>query len=164
MKTEEWNARYRAGEFSMEPAPLLVEAVRDVPAGRALDLACGAGRNAIFLAERGWDVIAIDGAAEAIRLLRERNTTIDARVIDLEQTERIPFDDASFDLVAILYFLHRPLFAEARRVLRTGGLLIAAARMSGTFAALPHELSALEGFETVVYRESETAELIALKG
>ena len=163
MTLDEWNERYRSGEFSREPAPLLVDAVRDVTPGRALDLACGAGRNAIFLAERGWDVVAIDGASEAIRLLREHAPSIDARVMDLERGDPLPFDDHSFDLVAILYFLHRPLFAEARRVLRTGGLLVTAAKTTGSFAAAPGELHELHGFDVTVYRESETAEVIAIR-
>jgi SAM-dependent methyltransferase len=163
MTLDEWNERYRSGEFSMEPAPLLVEAVRDLAPGRALDLACGAGRNALYLAELGWDVIAIDGASEAIRLLREHNASIDARVLDLERGHPLPFDDESFDLVAILYFLHRPLFAEARRVLRTGGLLVTAAKLRGSFSVQRGELRALEGFAPRVHRENETAELIAQK-
>ena len=137
MTLDEWNARYRSGEFSLDPAPLLVDAVHDVPPGRALDLACGAGRNTFFLASRGWDVVAVDGAYEAIRLLRDRDGTIDARVMDLERGDPLPFEDESFDLVAILYFLHRPLFAEAHRVLRDGGLLVAAAKLTGSFAVKP---------------------------
>lgn len=164
MKDDDWNARYLAGDHPTDPAPLLVEAVRGVPAGRALDLACGAGRNAVFLAERGWDVVAIDGAPEAIRLLRERNASVDARVADLERGDPLPFDDESFDLVAILYFLHRPLFAEARRVLRRGGLLVVAAKLAGSFAVRSGELArTFADFEIVVERESETAELIAQK-
>jgi tellurite methyltransferase len=160
---DEWNDRYRAGDRPTDPAAILVEAVRDVPPGRALDLACGGGRNALFLAQLGWDVIAIDGSSEAIRLLRESDPSLDARVLDLESGDPLPFDDESFDLVDILYYLHRPLFPEALRVLRKGGLLVAAARMSGTFAAGAGELAALEGFVTMVYRESETAEVIAQK-
>ena len=60
--------------------------------------------------------MAIDGAAEAIRIVHEHDASIDARVLDLENDAALPFEDESFDLVAILYFLHRPLFAEARRV------------------------------------------------
>jgi len=164
MTLDEWNARYRAGEFSMEPAEHLLDYVRDVPPGRALDLACGAGRNAMWLAERGWDVVAIDGATEAIRLLRHSNESIDARVMDLERTERLPFDDQSFDLVMILYFLHRPLFAEARRVLRAGGWIVIATKTTGAFALEPNEL--LRMFTDYMIQRwvvRETAELIAQK-
>ncbi|HEU4888687.1 MAG TPA: class I SAM-dependent methyltransferase [Thermoanaerobaculia bacterium] len=132
MKLKEWNARYRSREqIDNEPSQLLLDAARDLTPGRALDLACGAGRNAAWLAEHGWDVVAIDGAEEAIRLVHEKDARIDARVMDLESNAPLPFDDETFDLVAILYFLHRPLFAEARRVLRPGGLLVTAIRSRG---------------------------------
>jgi len=162
MNLEEWNERYRSREeLDEQPAALLVEAARDLPPGRALDLACGAGRNAIWLASRGWEVVAIDGAAEAIRLVRERDARIDARVLDLETGDALPFGDESFDLVAILFYLHRPLFAEAKRLVRRGGIIVAAARMSGSYAIAPGEMRAqFEGFEVLHEREGEIAEMI----
>lgn len=162
MNLEEWNNRYRTREeIDHDPAPLLVQAASDLPPGRALDLACGAGRNAIWLASRGWDVVAIDGAPEAIRLVREHEPRIDARVLDLETGTPLPFEDDSFDLVAILFYLYRPLFAEAKRVVRPGGTIVAAARMSGSFAIAPGEMrSYFEGFEILHYREGEIAEMI----
>src|SRR5215212_3089402 len=162
MNLEEWNEPYRSrDELDEQPAALLVEAARDLPPGRALDLACGAGRNAIWLASRGWEVVAIDGAAEAIRLVRERDARIDARVLDLETGDALPFGDESFDLVAILFYLHRPLFAEAKRLVRRGGIIVAAARMSGSYAIAPGEMRAqFEGFEVLHEREGEIAEMI----
>ncbi|HUR81934.1 MAG TPA: class I SAM-dependent methyltransferase, partial [Thermoanaerobaculia bacterium] len=135
---------------STTPAPLLVEAVRDLPPGRALDLACGTGRHAVWLAERGWEVIAIDASAEAIAALRERDPRVNAQVMDLEIGAPLPFDDESFDLVAILYYLHRPLFAEAKRVLKRGGTIVTIALMTGRFKVAPGELaSAFADYEIV---------------
>lgn len=132
MKLDEWNARYRSRErIDDEPSQLLIDAAGDLAPGRALDLACGAGRNAAWLAGRGWEVVAVDGASEAIRLVREKDPRIDAGVLDLETDAPLPFGDATFDLVAILYFLHRPLFAEAKRLLRPGGVLVTAIRARG---------------------------------
>ena len=163
MSLDDWNERYRGGEdIDDEPAPLLVRAVDSVAPGRALDLACGAGRNAIWLAHHGWDVVAIDGAEEAIRILRARDPRVDARVMDLETGAPLPFADGSFDLVAILYYLHRPLFAEARRVLKPGGLVVCAIRMQGRYAGSPGELAqAFAGFEILYASEGEIAELVA---
>ncbi|HEY0159131.1 MAG TPA: class I SAM-dependent methyltransferase [Thermoanaerobaculia bacterium] len=162
MSLDEWNQRYRTrDDIDDRPAELLVDALRGVAPGRALDLACGAGRNAIWLARGGWEVVAIDGAEEAIRLLREHEPAVDARVLDLETGAPLPFEDESFDLVLILYYLHRPLFAEAKRVLRPGGLLVTAARMKGRFAASPGELgSFFEGWELLHSREGEIGELV----
>lgn len=162
MNLDEWNERYRTREeLDHEPAPLLVQAARDLQPGRALDLACGAGRNAIWLASRGWEVVAVDGAAEAIRILRELAPQVDARVDDLETGAPLPFDDESFDLVAILFYLHRPLFAEAKRVVRRGGIIVAAARMSGSFAIAPGEMrSYFDDCDVLHQREGEIAEMI----
>jgi tellurite methyltransferase len=160
---EDWNARYTATEeHDREPAPLLVDAVRDVPPGRALDLACGAGRNAVWLAEQGWDVVGVDGSSEALRLLRERDPHIPTHLLDLETGAPLPFGDASFDLVAILYYLHRPLFAEAQRVVKPGGLIVSAALMTGRFAVAPGEVAQqLNQCEVLLLREGEVAEIIA---
>ena len=160
---DEWNERYRSREeIDDEPAKVLVDAASDLEPGRALDLACGAGRNAIWLARRGWEVVAIDGASEAIRIVREHAPEIDARVLDLESDAPLPFDDETFDLVAILFFLHRPLFAEAKRLVRPGGIIVTTARMSGTFAIAPGEMrSVFKGFEILHEREGEIAEVIA---
>lgn len=163
MNLDEWNARYRSREeIDSDPASLLVRAASGLAPGRALDLACGAGRNAWWLAQRGWEVVAIDGAPEAIRIVREHGAAIDARVTNLETGAALPFGDESFDLVAILFYLHRPLFAEARRVVKRGGIIVSAAKMRGTYRIKPGEmLQQFEGFEVLHSREGEIAEIIA---
>lgn len=170
MSLEEWNDRYRGGQsINDEPAQLLVDAVRKLPPGRALDLACGAGRNALWLARNGWEVAAIDGASEAIAMLQQSagELPIDARVFDLEAGAPLPFDDASFDVVTILYYLHRPLFLEAARVLKPGGLFVTAIRMHGInplYCVVPGELRVtFAGWELLQEREGEIAELVARK-
>ena len=163
MSPDDWNERYRTREeIDHEPAKLLVDHASALPPGRALDLACGAGRNAIWLADRGWEVVALDGAHEAIRLIHDER--VDARVFDLERGEPLPFDDESFDLVAILFYLHRPLFAEAKRVLRPGGVLVTAVLTKGGFGIGRGELvQHFETWEVVHAREEEIAELVVRK-
>jgi len=79
MDLNDWNKRYRLRERPAEdleaaPTPLLVETASALAPGKAprkaLDLACGAGRNALWLAEHGWEVTAVDGAPAAIEILR----------------------------------------------------------------------------------------------
>jgi len=166
---EHWNDRYRAGELGPSyPAPLLVEAIRSLVPGRALDLACGTGRNAIYLAERGWDVVAIDGSPVAIANLREVSTTVDGRVLDL-QRNAVPFPDQWFDLVCIINFLHLPLFAEARRMTRRGGCVVSVihtvkSSMNPKYAIALGELrSHFSDWEIWIDREDEVAELVARK-
>ncbi|HYC59603.1 MAG TPA: methyltransferase domain-containing protein [Thermoanaerobaculia bacterium] len=165
MTLDEWNERYRVREeLDREPASLLVGAARGVPPGRALDLACGAGRNAVWLAQNGWNVVAIDGAEEAVRIVRELDPHIDARALDLETDASLPFDDASFDLIAILYFLWQPLFREAHRLLREGGLIVSAVRTHGRFCMSLAELRAqFDGWEILRANDGEIAEIVARK-
>jgi SAM-dependent methyltransferase len=164
----EWNDRYSApDDINDEPAPLLVQAAASLAPGHALDLASGAGRNAAWLARHGWNVVALDGADEAIRLVRAHGLDIDARVMDLETGAPLPFDDETFDLVAILYYLHRPLYAEAARVLKPGGILVSAVRMRGInskYCVSQGELRTAFGAWDVLHeREGEIAEIIARK-
>jgi SAM-dependent methyltransferase len=163
-----WNDRYRLGEaIDRQPAQLLVDIASALPPGRALDLACGAGRNAFWLAVHEWNVTAIDGASEAIRMVREGDTRIDARVLDLEDGAPLPFEEATFDLVAILYYMHRPLLAEAKRVLCSGGVLVTAVRTRGIHPRFCLSLEALRetfgGWQVLHARDGELAELAARK-
>lgn len=127
-----WEARYRSGASGKEDAPtiLLTETAEKLPAGTAIDLACGAGRNALYLAARGWDVTAIDGSETAIDLLRQRSTArglqVDAKVADLTAPDFKIQPDA-FDLVLIAYYLQRDLFAKAKKAIRPVGVVIAIA-------------------------------------
>ena len=165
VRLDEWNARYRAREeIDADPAPLLVHAAETLAPGRALDLACGAGRNALWLARAGWVVVAIDGAVEAVRIVHEHDAAIDARVMDLETGEALPFEDESFDLVCILFYLHRPLFAEARRVVKRGGVIVSAAKMRGTYRIAPGELArTFADYDVLFVSEGEIAEIVARK-
>jgi SAM-dependent methyltransferase len=165
-RIEEWDQRYRAGEQVFEtPAPLVVEFTRSLSPGSALDLACGPGRNALYLAERGWRVTAVDGSAVAIELLREKNRSIDARVVDLEAGE-FELPPEAFDLVLSCYYLQRSLVSGMQSALRAGGLLIMivhladAAQPQGTpTRAYPGELRAFfNGWRTLHYREGEPGE------
>ncbi len=166
---DRWNERYRAGELGPSyPAPILVEAVKLLPPGRALDLACGAGRNALLLAEHGWSVVAVDGSPVAVDMIRGRHPQIDALVIDLER-EELPFDDASFDMVCIINFLHRPLFTETLRLVRPGGVVVSTihtvrSTMNPLYTIGMGELrSYFKGWEKIIDRENEIAELVARK-
>jgi SAM-dependent methyltransferase len=112
--------------------------------------------------------VALDGSPVAIANLREVSTTVDARVLDLERNA-VPFPDESFDLVCIINFLHRPLFAEARRMTRRGGRVVSAihtvkSSMNPKYAITHGELrSYFSDWEMLIDRENEVAELVARK-
>ncbi len=130
-----WNARYagRAPGSLSEPSPPLPDALAGVRAGRALDLACGTGRHAVWLASRGWRVDAVDGSDVAVTLLLAHakragcSDRIRTHVADLEtDPPEFAIEPAAYDLIVDCHFLHRPLFAAVRDGIRPGGLLVAA--------------------------------------
>jgi tellurite methyltransferase len=171
-KIEAWDQRYRAGDQVFEkPAPLVVEFAGGRKPGSALDLASGPGRNALYLAERGWRVTAVDGSSTAIGLLRRGNPSIDARLIDLESGE-FEFQADAYDLVLSCRYLQRSLIPGMKLALRPGGLLIMivlvadAGQPRGTpTRAYPGELRGFfEGWRILHYREGDPEESGALPG
>jgi len=185
-----WDARYAAGEgrHGFVPSPPLPAAVAGLAPGRALDVAAGAGRHAIYLAERGWNVVAVEGSAEADRVMREEAERrgllerIESRLVDLETpAHRTAIEREGYDLVCDFYFLERTLFPALLAAVRPGGLLVAAIHVYGSGAAnhafllAPGELALLvEGPSWEVLHTYEgpsrdgghdhaTAELIARK-
>jgi 2-polyprenyl-3-methyl-5-hydroxy-6-metoxy-1,4-benzoquinol methylase len=103
---EDWNARYAQKEllWTAEPNRLLAAEVASLEPGRALDVACGEGRNAVWLAERGWRVTGVDFAdvalTKAAELAAARGVEVEwvpADVLEYEPPAR------SFDLVVVLY-------------------------------------------------------------
>jgi SAM-dependent methyltransferase len=116
MEREQWDERYRADEliWKVEPNRFLVEEVAGLVPGRALDLACGEGRNALWLAERGWQVTAVDfsavGLEKARRLASERD--LELLLVEADVLEWEP-PAASFDLVIVMY-LHLPATVRRR--------------------------------------------------
>ncbi len=125
-----WEKTYRSGDRGREDTPttLIVEVAKKLAPGTAIDLACGAGRNALYLAERGWAVTAVDGSEEAIKLVQQRaiarGVEVHTKVADLTAPDCILLQD-TFDLILIAYYLQRDLFAKAKAAVRPGGVVVA---------------------------------------
>lgn len=133
-----WDQRYRSASRPKEdleaaPTPLVVRVAQTLAPGEALDLACGAGRNALWLARHEWNVTAVDGSKAAIDILRERaaqqGLTIDTRVADLESGD-YRIDPGRWDLIAICYYLQLDLIDCAKAGLKPGGVLIVIVHIS----------------------------------
>jgi ubiquinone/menaquinone biosynthesis C-methylase UbiE len=132
VKRERWNEKWRErlADGYDEPSRFLVAEAEALFPGRALDLACGVGRNAIWLAERGWQVTAVDYSEVALAEARRRAA---ARAVEVEWeladvTEWRP-EAASFDLVCVFYLQvpaaeRRIVLAQAARALAPGGVLL----------------------------------------
>jgi SAM-dependent methyltransferase len=145
VKRERWNRRYAEEQllWSAGPNRVLAAETAELEPGRALDLACGEGRNAIWLAERGWRVTAVDFAdvalAKAARIASERGVDVDFVHADLLAWEP---PEQSFELVCVLY-LQLPA-ADRRLVL---GRAAAAVAPGGTLLLVAHDLTNLtEGY------------------
>jgi SAM-dependent methyltransferase len=110
MRAEQWDERYRSAElmWGAPPNRWVVQEVLDLVPGRALDLACGEGRNALWLAGRGWQVSAVDFSAVALdkgRTLESRQDPSAPRVSWLHGDARTYRGAAPVDL-ALLCYLH----------------------------------------------------------
>ena len=87
-----------------------------------LDLACGYGRNSIFLSNKGYKVISVDLNFLCLSSFSKKN--ILKIQSDIESTNTWPFGDNSFDLVVVTNFLNRMVFANIRKVIKKNGYLI----------------------------------------
>ncbi len=138
MMTKDWDAKYakRPQRWSLEPNDRLVHEVGQLTPGRALDVGCGEGRNAIWLASKGWQVSAVDMSAIAIergeRRAGELGLSIEWTVADFATLQLEP----TFDLV-IVVFLQTP--ADERREWMIGAR--SALRVGGTFLYIGHDRS-----------------------
>ena len=113
-------------EDSFEPAQFLIENIDLLPRGRALDIAMGNGRNAIYLAKMGFDVEGVDISEEAIKSVREAakrvGVTIKARIADLEGNYEI--EKGIYDVIVCFNYLYRPLIPQIKDGLRKGGVVV----------------------------------------
>ena len=100
----------------------------------ALDLGCGGGRDAVFLAEQGWQVTAIDQESRVLdrakRLADNNQQQVNWRCCNLRQSECLP--SASFDLILMLRFLNRDLYPYLRQHTRPGGYVLIQTFSEGT--------------------------------
>lgn len=142
MDAEDWDRRYadRPWLWTAEPNLFLVSEVGEMAPGRALDLACGEGRNAVWLAERGWEVTAVDFSEVATGRARElasvREVAVDVVTHDLLSYRP---DPQAFDLVIVFY-----LQIPAERLARVLRSAVDAVAPGGTLLVVGHDLENLE--------------------
>ena len=168
---KEWDERYRQGQgMPEEPSALLVEnraLLLALPRkGRALDIAMGSGRNALYLASLGFRVTGVDVSRVAVALCREKadrlGLAVEAVVADLEDY-RLPLD--RYDLIINFHYLQRSLTGPIVQALKRGGVLVfesftidqlqySYGPKDPAFLLLPGELREMfAGLETLLYYE-----------
>ncbi len=166
-----WDERFRTGDHAdATPDPFLMQLQEYSELwpvhGRALDLACGAGRNAVWLAQKGWAVTACDISLEGLRkaraLARDHGVRLDLLCQDLETP--LAFVNR-FDLIICFFYLDRKLFPSLKATLRPGGLIVYKTYTveQQRFAERPHHkmhllepqelLNSFRDFRVLVYQE-----------
>ncbi|WP_431982699.1 class I SAM-dependent methyltransferase [Streptomyces qinglanensis] len=142
MDANAWDERYGAAErlWPAEPNRWVAREAAGLAPGRALDLAAGEGRNALWLAGRGWRVDAVDFSPVAVRRIAEAadHRQAEVRAVEADVT-RYAAEEAAYDLV-LLSYLHLPPPGMARVL----ALACRAARPGGTLLLVGHDLANLE--------------------
>ncbi|HSG65951.1 MAG TPA: methyltransferase domain-containing protein [Gammaproteobacteria bacterium] len=165
---EKWDERYRSGAYEgrTHPTELLAEWLPRLPRGRALDVACGIGRNALYLSGQGYTVDAVDISSVALERAREsareRRLAINWIEADLE-SKQLP--DERYDLIVIVRYTHAALLPHLIERLAPGGHLLCEEHLqthrevvgptNARFRMRPNELLtvAKRGLRILYYRE-----------
>jgi SAM-dependent methyltransferase len=135
---EKWNERHRDGYAAHgQPSAVLKQWIDRIPRGRALDLACGSGRNALFLAANGFEVDAVDISDAALDIGRRRARQAGLRVNWIEQDLDEPLAELpdgplaeslyganGYTLLLVIRFVDLPLIRQLTDKLAPGGMLV----------------------------------------
>jgi SAM-dependent methyltransferase len=126
---QRWNCKHAAEHTAPHPADLLTHIFASgfwqIDPGRSLDIATGKGQNAVFLAERGFEVVGIDisplALVEARRLAKEKSVRVSWQQADLENVE---LAQAFYDVILNFNYLQRSLVPKIKKALKVGGHVI----------------------------------------
>jgi len=160
---EKWDARYREGAYASRrhPTPLLERFVDELPRGAALDVACGAGRNALFLARAGFEVDAVDISTAGLERLRTDaeadDLAIRALEADLEEgiPASLPLKDR-YDLIVMVRYVNEPVLASLIERLDDAGVLLSEQHLATDLDVV--------GPQNAAYRLAPNALLDATRG
>ncbi|MBI3398704.1 MAG: class I SAM-dependent methyltransferase [Deltaproteobacteria bacterium] len=123
----DWDTEYASGEYasSKNPSKLLIELLPLLPGGKALDIACGEGRNAVFLAKNGYDVDAVDISGVAIKRGRDAAAKENIRVNFIQaDLENYQLPAETYDLIVNFNYLQRTLIPAIKNGLKKGGVVV----------------------------------------
>ena len=126
-EVERWNRILTAENptFNVKPNQFLVEMARDRRRGTALDVGMGQGRNAIWLAQQGWDVTGFDPAEKAVALAQETARKLNVHVkAEVKGIDDFDFGDRRWDMIVLSYVGGRDMAGVFQRALKPGGILV----------------------------------------
>ena len=121
-----WDQRYTEDSYRKNnPVTLLEDWLPRMPVGKALDVACGAGRNALFMAQAGYRVDAIDISAEGLKKarLRAADQGLEVNWIEHDLDQAFSFD-GDYDLIVVMWYVNLELIARLCACLAPGGHLL----------------------------------------
>jgi SAM-dependent methyltransferase len=123
-----WDERFATGDYPQnpEPSPVLREYVEAFPDGRALDVATGTGRNAVFLAESGYTVDALDQSKEGLKITRENaaESGVEDNIACIQaDVPTYEFPEDRYAAIAISYYRAVDRFPDIKEALIDGGVL-----------------------------------------
>ncbi|MCP4188489.1 MAG: methyltransferase domain-containing protein [Gammaproteobacteria bacterium] len=129
MSTEDrdkWNKRYAEDSYrKSNPVTLLEDWIPQVPVGRALDVACGAGRNSIFMAQSGYDVDAIDISHQGLDKARQNAESQGFDINWMEHDLDQPYEfESDYNLIVVMWYVNLPLITQLCDKLAPGGYLL----------------------------------------
>lgn len=127
LEIELWNRVLTSPKptFNTKPNAFLVEMTKGIPPGKALDVGMGQGRNAIYLAQQGWDVTGFDPADKAVAVAQEEAKKLGVTLTTvIKRDDEFDFGKAQWDLVVLSYVALRPLLPAIYDALRPGGRVV----------------------------------------
>ena len=124
---DRWNSKYETEVylFGEKPIPFLADNVHLLPKGKVLDIAMGEGRNGVYLATQGFEVLGLDisekGLEKAHNLAKKNKVTIETKVVDLES---FTLEPNSYDVILCTYYMQKDLFKQFQSALKPGGMIV----------------------------------------
>ncbi len=124
---DRWNSKYEPEVylFGEKPIPFLVDNVHLLRKGKVLDIAMGEGRNGVYLATQGFEVLGLDisekGLEKAHNLAKKNKVTIKTKVVDLES---FTLEPSSYDVILCTYYMQKDLFKQFQSALKPGGMIV----------------------------------------
>lgn len=124
---QRWDEKYGTETyiFGKQPVPFLKQNIHLLPKGRALDIAMGEGRNGVYLATQGFQVVGLDisekGLAKAHLLAKQNGVTLETRVVDLENHQ---LEKNAYDVILLMYYMQRDLWPQIKEALKPGGMAV----------------------------------------